>query len=919
MQANMVIISLPAASTLVSVGLNIIDKTQFRAAYQNYYRAMKSPKIRWVVIPCNNGMNNMAETMEGYNIKSASSNEEGSGTTETSELARITRSQTRKQQSRETEVQPKAKKTEKIRRRKEGAKVAAKSDVRQPPTTKPEQAALGEHWGMIIVDKKQQDARWLDGDLRIEIDQATGKHKISYQYGAATAAGRALCGYDMVMRQEGGKFKTSTLRYVPNDREDNKFEGDQGAACAPWVFAMLRYILQNPNFLTDRGGLRRAFRKKRKEKHVRKMAFDSKQARIDMQTLVANELEKEETIEELPHRLSVPALKAMVRTSPTSVPVLQAVVKISPSEFFDFFRDTRDNDKDSNDKDSNDKDLEGSDEEYNTALQLQLLMDAKNGGKSGAATRLDTVNYAELQETAAFRAIKDQVVAFAAMTEDQIDQWVGKQPVDVLLTNDISIWEKKAILQRRFGGFGELTKSDAASFREGLLSNQSLGQVQIIEELEGFTDHVSSALGQAQYYPNYYLQEHGVLPTSPQTDWYWVNASDEDLEATLRDNDGVRTHRNVGPNSNNYTYRAILSVSQDMSFSDAPDRDCVEFWINDTNVFRKGMDFNLRADGTSEALLEPPQIRQRMQARYEVNDNNIPDSGGDSPLSELSETPSLPSDSDFDQGGGSNGNSKKRRRSLEGEDSENDEAGSKKPKTCKQSRSNNSGSSTDATNRSINKLSFPFTSNSKDRKTSLNRSSSAVHIVKQHPNKISTARTTSIHLGSIRYTLPARSSSTTDKSRWPIGVTTLPSFAHLQGIDFGLWYKANPELKAHLNSRPGIPTPTTFCALLHMKFKNTFLYEPDEDFGNEWIKDGTVFDEPLVQWLRQIKGVGARNGEIRERMMRAYEPAVLEELLGRDGSLVGIASRKEVVEVKGENTELRRSARARKPSRKLIS
>ncbi|KAJ4324040.1 hypothetical protein N0V94_001540 [Neodidymelliopsis sp. IMI 364377] len=798
--------------------------------------------------------------MEGYNTKSASSNEERSGTTETSELARRTRSQTGKQQSKEAKVQPKAKKTKKTRRKKGGAKVAAKSDVRQPLTTKPEQATLGEHWGMIIVDKKRQDARWLDGDLKTETDRATGKPITKCQCGAATAAGRALCGYDKVMRQEGGKFKTSTLKYVPNDIEDNKFGGDEGAACAPWVFAMLRYILQNPNFLTDRGGLKRAFQRKRKEKHVRRMAFDYKQARIDTQTLVANELKKEKTIEELPHRLSVPALKAMVRTSPMSVPVLQAVVKISPSELFDFFQNTRDNDKDFNGLGS-----VGSSEWYNIARVLQQSMDDKNGAKSGIATRLDTVNYAELQETAAFRAIKDRVVAFAPMTENQIGEWVDKQPVDVHLTNDKSIWEKKAVLQKRFGGFEGVTKSDAAGFRDGLLRNQTLGHLQIIEKLEEFTDHVPSAVGQAQYYPNYYMQEQKVLPTPYQTDWYWVKASDKDLEATSRRNNEPRTHRNAGPNSNNYTYRATLSISDNMSFSNAPDRDCVQFWINDTNVFRKGMDFRLRADGTSEALLEPPQIRNRMQARYEVTENNISGSGGDSPLSELSETPSLPSDSDFDQGRGSNGNSKKRRRSPEDEDSEIDEAGSKKPKICKQPRNNKSGSCTDVTNRSINNPSLAFASNSKDRKSTPKRSLSTAHTVKKRPDKTSTTRTTSFHLGSIRYTLPTPSPSPSniDKSGWPIGVNTLPPFARLQGIDFGLWYKASPELKAHLNSRLGKPTPTTFCALLHMKFKKTFLYEPDEDFGSEWIKDGIVFDEPLVQWLRQIEDAGARNGEIR--------------------------------------------------------
>src|SRR5690242_6519682 len=258
-RSDMAIIPPSAASSLASVGIGQLTTGDFASLAPGLYKALNEEKLRWIVVPCNDGMLTASEAG-----KKAQETAEGNA----EERADSYRSG---QHDRPAKV---------VRRR-------------------------GMHWGLMIIDKKSGDARFFDGALSKGKKASKCRMQSSYPQ-VAVAAGKILCGYDQVTNKPKGNFKTGTIRYAPHDRKDNIYRGDVGSACAPWVFAMFRYIVQQQGFLTYPTGLKGVFEKHRKPEHVNNLKFNSWDIRHEMQDLIAEQAARKEGIVGLPpHKLDL--------------------------------------------------------------------------------------------------------------------------------------------------------------------------------------------------------------------------------------------------------------------------------------------------------------------------------------------------------------------------------------------------------------------------------------------------------------------------------------------------------------------------------------------------------------------------------------------------------------------------------------
>ncbi|CAG5143942.1 uncharacterized protein ALTATR162_LOCUS1451 [Alternaria atra] len=268
-RTDILVVPSNAATKLASVGLCISDKNDFKTDVLSCqcYDAMKQESIRWVIVPVTNGM---ASPEEAARVKAARA-----------EAA-------------------KAKKSRK----------AGQGDYSETG----DQSMLdiipggGTHWGLMIIDKQRNDARWLDGHLTLG-QKSNGKWCIKEILPPAWTAGKILCGYDKVMDLKRGQFTAVTLKHVPHDTHDNSYKGDKNSACGPWVIAMLEYLLKNPKFLTN--GLHGAFRPRDKKYHHQRMAFNSLETRKRMQEIIRSVADENLGEDELPYKMTVRILKIL--------------------------------------------------------------------------------------------------------------------------------------------------------------------------------------------------------------------------------------------------------------------------------------------------------------------------------------------------------------------------------------------------------------------------------------------------------------------------------------------------------------------------------------------------------------------------------------------------------------------------------
>jgi hypothetical protein len=142
-----------------------------------------------------------------------------------------------------------------------------------------------------------------------------------------------------------------------------------------------------------------------------------------------------------------------------------------------------------------------------------------------------------------------------------------------------------------------------------------------------------------------------------------------------------------------------------------------------------------------------------------------------------------------------------------------------------------------------------------------------------------------IFLGQKAYNVPTDDRAiwpphSTDTTLWKEGADKLPDFAKIKTMhskEIGKWMSKNknPDLQKKSDDLGEEASATTRRAMLHHKFKKTFLGEPDENLNNVWINDSAVFgttknDRGYVA-IRKINDPQLKAGEIRLRMMLHYE------------------------------------------------
>lgn len=112
--------------------------------------------------------------------------------------------------------------------------------------------APGAHWGLMIIDARNETAHWLDGLVEIQSKEKNGNRVvyIHTMLAAGTAAGKILCGYDRLLGLDPGHFNTSTIKWTPHQTSDNTGPPDEGA-CGPYTFACLKHLLKTRGALED--------------------------------------------------------------------------------------------------------------------------------------------------------------------------------------------------------------------------------------------------------------------------------------------------------------------------------------------------------------------------------------------------------------------------------------------------------------------------------------------------------------------------------------------------------------------------------------------------------------------------------------------------------------------------------------------
>ncbi|KAH8729050.1 hypothetical protein GQ44DRAFT_823792 [Phaeosphaeriaceae sp. PMI808] len=194
---------------------------------------------------------------------------------------------------------------EREKKRKEKQKGTTVNNEGEVGGTRNADSAFGAHWGLMIIDTVKKVASWLDGKVDLGED-----NKITDMFRAGEAAGKALCGYEMVLKLEHGEMNVRTLKYVPHQTNDNTVKGD-GGACGPHMFACLKHIFENPEALEN---LHAHFKKNSRASGNFKRGkgrFNSLAIRREIQEMMRTRKENSENENVLPFGLTRPLLEIL--------------------------------------------------------------------------------------------------------------------------------------------------------------------------------------------------------------------------------------------------------------------------------------------------------------------------------------------------------------------------------------------------------------------------------------------------------------------------------------------------------------------------------------------------------------------------------------------------------------------------------
>lgn len=459
-RSDILVVPPTPASILGSIGLGIYPSNYFAYSFPDIARAMKSENIRWIVVPCNDGMTRDSEqaVLDQTNQNGAESDKANDSATATGEKQKGERKATKTGGA----------------SRKNGTKT-----MNEPRIVGTTDQGIGAHWGLMIIDKHRDDARWLDGSL--EIGEERGKSYIKAMHKAGGSAGKILSGYEKVMRRAPGQITTSTLKYIPQDRHNN-YNGDAGSACGPWVFAILEYILENPGFLSTDRGLKGTFDKRSKDHHRRNMGFDSWLTRLTMQSIISEEADKELAADDLPFKMTVPILKILGSIRPTGLldDINNFLGNTPPTQR----RHRRgsgvggDNDEGGNDDDHDQQTSPKSPSLGDVVKLLQIVQENPDSISSLPAHQQKFLAeqmslYPEAkrspkQPAASFNiveALQNHVVNFVQLPTDQLNDFVALNLVGGSLRPMMPEWEQRAILTHILGDFDNLSEYDSTTWK----------------------------------------------------------------------------------------------------------------------------------------------------------------------------------------------------------------------------------------------------------------------------------------------------------------------------------------------------------------------------------------------------------------------------------------------------------------------
>ncbi|KAH7379485.1 hypothetical protein BKA66DRAFT_571312 [Pyrenochaeta sp. MPI-SDFR-AT-0127] len=654
-RSDILVIPTTAASYLGSVGLGQATRKDFLQMCPHVASVMNLDSTRWIVIPCNDGMTQHAEQelLDRANEEAAEHEDVEDPRMDdhfTSEKAAAAAAEAAQENPSDTQKDSVAKQTSK------------------PRVVGLTHRGIGTHWGLMIIDKQREEARWFDGHLTLKREHK--KTYIKAMFKSGQTAGKILCGYDQVMEREPGKMKTSTLKHVPHDQYNNTYQGDAGSACGPWVFAMLRYILDRPEFLTNDRGLKGAFSRSSRARNNRDMAFHSSDTRVEMQDIIRQEADRKLPGDNLPYNLTAPILKIL--GTPSIQHLLTGLNRFRgkphiPSRRRDetqlSYGGDEDDSGDGNDggvdpptipieltldemaelmqkaEDNPELLAQLSEEQQKFIAEQRSLLPAKRLTPKKKTPAPKAKAKAKAKAFDVVGSLQNHVVNFVQLPTNQLEDFVALNLIGDSLKPDMSEWEQRAILTHVLGDFDQLSDADSTTWKAQdprFGSLQTASHDQVIEELKNSVSAIPriELCGFVTSYPQSYIdhlasQQQGSGKGHLGADGKITNEKPvEEEEALSRKGwpEGVDELPNFARISsedlakweasnpelfqekkeghNDVTSRALLHRNFKGSFQSASPEDLLEVWIRDETVFDDLDDGQLTAEQILHSMMK---------------------------------------------------------------------------------------------------------------------------------------------------------------------------------------------------------------------------------------------------------------------------------------------------------------------------
>ncbi|KAF1832562.1 hypothetical protein BDW02DRAFT_554596 [Decorospora gaudefroyi] len=571
-----------SAASLCQIGLGYM---KVEDADQRLVNSLKDEKKRWIIIPCNDGM-----TQNALSVIEPQTEDDASGT--------------------EASAVPKKKKKKKQKKK---------------PAQKKKPVGQGLHWGLLIIDTKNETARWLDGLLTLKTSAKNGKNTLSIASmpSAGTAAGKVLGkkGFDSL------RVRREIQDMIRRAQEMGETEKDLSLKLTPQLMRILGLMItpeQLMHALDQFGGDGKADQKRLD--HIKSFEADWLKA-LEDGTAAAEDLTTLEAyadyIDEQNAIAAVASTKNPPSTNPTNAP---ETMRISIGKAHTLYN------------------IPHSDK------QVFKPSDTSRQGWPSTAKELPD---------------------FAHILDDEMKEWLALNPEiaahekehskhnDVTSAAMLHIKFKKTFLTESDEDMRKTWSTDTHVFNAYPqdVNNMSASEIrqQIMSRYEPETLTLIAKYASKKRARGGADTEGLPAPKMPKptttttttgtkkgTGIDWATISDAELEPLL--NDEMRNHETAGPNKNMRTYRAIMFVHNGGDFAKESEEACKLHWVLDPDVFVEDKDYRIyRRSGRMVAQIQAPEIRDRMKKQYcpaskagaDAGGKGFSDSDSDSDLSSL--------------------------------------------------------------------------------------------------------------------------------------------------------------------------------------------------------------------------------------------------------------------------------------------